>query len=363
MAKKGKRNKKNKIDINIAVVILVLLSLLLMILIYNKSGIIGEMLSPMLGGVMGVIKYIIPIGMLLIAIYITQNDKEYLVHKLIQYGIFLVCVATMLSIFQFANGNLDITKEFSKVLEDSYELGERNIGGGAIGGIIAIPLIDALGIAGAVIVTIGISVILLVFMFGIRPAEMISNMLDRLAKRKAERLKEKKESLRVNNEHQKESKKDRRLREVQEAESIAPQLESQLKINLDEQEKLKKYDHSNDELDIPFFGKGRKEKINNEKIISENVNKEKEIDSPNVIDANLFKKVEEKKEDKVKEVLQLEHTLIVEDDNYEFPPIQLLSEPEKEIIELGKKHLQKLLQDFKKLYIVLVYLQKLKMYQ
>ena len=87
LAKRGRR-KKNKIDINIAVVVLVLLSILLMILIYTKSGSVGATLSPMLGGVMGFIKYIIPIGMLLIAIYMTHNDKEYLVSKLIQYGIF-----------------------------------------------------------------------------------------------------------------------------------------------------------------------------------------------------------------------------------------------------------------------------------
>ena len=110
MAKRG-RKKKNKIDINIAVVALVLLSILLMILIYTKSGSIGETLSPMLGGIMGFIKYIIPIGTLLIAIYMTQNDKEYMTHKLIQYGIFLLCVAAMLSIFQAGKGNLSIEKD------------------------------------------------------------------------------------------------------------------------------------------------------------------------------------------------------------------------------------------------------------
>ena len=344
MAKRGRRNKKNKIDINIAVVILALLSFLLMILIYNKSGVIGEMLSPMLGGIMGVIKYIIPIGMLLIAIYITQNDKEYLVHKLMQYGIFLVCIATMLSIFQFANGNLDKNKEFSKVLEDSYELGERNIGGGAIGGLVAIPLINAIGIWGAVILTIGIAVILLVVMFGIKPAEMISDILDNMAERKAERLKEKKEELayqkKHNNEIAKETKMERKLREKQEAESLASQLESQLTINLEDENTIKKYDHSKDELDIPFFGKGGKEeKKKIEKTNNEKTNKGREVDSPNVIDANLFKQVEEKKEDKVKEVLQLEHTVTVEDDNYEFPPIQLLSEPEKKNNRIGKKAL------------------------
>ena len=99
MAKRGRRRKSNKVDMNIAVVVLILLSILLMILIYTKSGRIGAELSPMLGGVMGFIKYIIPIGLLLIAIYMTNNDREYITHKLIQYGVFLVCVATILTLF------------------------------------------------------------------------------------------------------------------------------------------------------------------------------------------------------------------------------------------------------------------------
>ena len=85
MAKKGRRRKKKTIDINVAVVILVIISVLLFVLIYTKSGYIGEHLSPMLGGIMGFIKYIIPIGTFLIAIYMTHNEKEYMYAKLIQY--------------------------------------------------------------------------------------------------------------------------------------------------------------------------------------------------------------------------------------------------------------------------------------
>ena len=84
MAKRGKKKKKT-IDINVAVVALVVISILLMILIYTKSGYIGENLSPLLGGIMGFIKYVIPIGTFLIAIYMTNNEKEYMISKLIRY--------------------------------------------------------------------------------------------------------------------------------------------------------------------------------------------------------------------------------------------------------------------------------------
>ena len=317
MARRG-RKKKNKIDMNIAVVALVLLSILLMILIYTKSGSIGEKLSPMLGGIMGFIKYIIPIGTLLIAIYMTQNDKEYMTHKLIQYGIFLLCIAAMLSIFQVGKRNLSIENEFSKIIEDAYNLGKKDIGGGAIGTIVAVPLIKALGYTGAVILTIGIAVILLIFMFGIRAAEMISDLLDELKDRKEE----KKSKHSYDDTVIEEDKKARKLREKEEAEKLASQFENQLTINLNdknEKDDKKKYNH--DDLAIPFFGK------------------KKDESSPDVIDANLFKQVEEQKEDKTKEVLQLEHAMIVEDENYEYPPIELLSKPDKKTLKGGAKAL------------------------
>ncbi|MGN1269682.1 MAG: DNA translocase FtsK, partial [Clostridia bacterium] len=119
-----------------------------------------------------------------------------------------------------------------------------------------------------------------------------------------------------------EKRKRRGLKEKEEAEQLASQLENQLTINLnDDDNKSKKYDHSNDDLSIPFFGKKKTE----------------EVSSPDVIDANLFKQVEEQKEEKTKEVLQLEHTITEEDENYEFPPIQLLSEPEKKGNKGSKK--------------------------
>lgn len=347
--KRGKKKKKsNKVDINIAVVVLVLLSILLMILIYTKSGSVGAKLSPMLGGIMGFIKYVIPIGMLLIAISMTRNDKYYMTHKLMQYGIFLVCVAAMLSIFQ---GNINVNRDFSDIMQDCYYNGERDVGGGVIGGAVAVPLIKMLGTVGAAILTIGISILLLVFMFDIKPAEIIANFLDGADERKAEREAYEEERLARrekmaksrklpqidldDDEPTKETKREKRLREKAEAEKLAAQFEDQLTINLnDEEDKIgQKYDHTNDELDIPFFGK-KKLKGGQEITIEE---PKPEPSSPDVIEANLFKQVEEQKEDKTKEILQLEHAVVVEDENYEFPPVQLLSEPEKKANRGSKK--------------------------
>ena len=336
MAKRGRRSKKNRFDINVAVVFMILISILLAILIYTKSGYIGEHLSPILGGVMGVIKYIIPIGTFLIAIYMTSEDKEYLISKLIQYGIFLLCIATILSVFEFSKGNINENADFSEVVEKGYELGETNNGGGAIGTAIAFGLISLLGEVGTVILCIGIGAILLVFMFGIKPAEMIADFIDSRREDREERKTEKEEAklakIKENVEEKKETSKERRLREKEEQKREAEQLAEQLTINLNDgseeentkNKKLKKYDHSNDNL-IPFNITGRVK------------NKKEEKSNPDEIEANLFKEEQETKEEKVKQVLQLEHTLTVEDEHYEFPPIQLLSEGDKKAIKGGKK--------------------------
>ena len=339
---KGKRGrkKKNTIDINVAVVGMILISILLAVLIYTKSGYIGEHLSPMLGGIMGGIKFIIPIGTFLIALYMTYQDKEYLLSKLVQYGIFLVCVATVLSVFQISKGNINISNDFSEVVQEGYYLGEKNIGGGALGTAIASPLISMLGEAGTIILCIGIAILLLIFIFGIRPAEIISEIMDNARENREERKAERREARIARRESaeedvkviQKETKRERRLREQEEQRKQAEELAEQITINLNDEPKeskkeMKKYNHDKDDL-IPFNIMRGKNKEQEPK---------KEEANPDVIDANLFKTEQEKKEEKVKEVLQLEHTMTVEDEHYEFPPVQLLSEGDKKGNKLGKK--------------------------
>lgn len=346
MAKRGRRAKKNKVDVNVAVVFMFLISILLAILIYTKSGYIGEHLSPILGGIMGAIKYIIPIGTFLIAIYMTTEDKDYLFSKLIQYAIFLVCIATILSVFQFGNGNISSDLEFQAAVQKGYELGELDNGGGAIGTAIASVLIDLLGEAGTAILCVGVAAILLVFMFGIKPAEMIADFIENRREEKEERRAERQEMRATrrsrvaevddreeidNRKERRETKKERRLREKEEqmrqAEELAEQLTINLNDNADEEKKskkLKKYDHKGEDL-IPFIGN------------KHNKDEEERKSNPDELEANLFKAEQETKEEKVKQVLQLEHTITVEDEHYEFPPIQLLAEGEKKGVKGGKK--------------------------
>ena len=135
----------------------------------------------MLGGIIGWIKYVIPIGMFLITIHMVSKDKEYLVSKLIQYVVLLMCITSTITIFQISKRNLNVNDDFTEIVSQAYELGEKNIGGGAIGAIVAVPLVKLLGMLGAVIVSIGVAVILTIFIFVIQPAE-IFEMIKKKAK-------------------------------------------------------------------------------------------------------------------------------------------------------------------------------------
>ena len=85
MAKRKKKKQSKKINIDAAVVILIVAGILSGVLIYFKSGSIGQLLSDFLGGIFGLVKYVIPIGILAVAINLIHDDKDYIVSKLLQY--------------------------------------------------------------------------------------------------------------------------------------------------------------------------------------------------------------------------------------------------------------------------------------
>ena len=309
MAKRGRKKKKD--NANISIITMVIFSVLLGVLIYNQSGIMGQQISSILSGVMGFIKYIVPIGTFLIAIYKLCNKKEDAYIKLFQYALLLVCVAIFMHIVylpkdveQFSNGFLDTVTR-------AYEQGKTDDKvGGVIGAIGAIPLTKLMGKVGASILVLGVELILIILIFNINPIEEIRV---RLAEREERKLAEEKERIKEErkkptvmnveeNEDKKETRREKRLREKEEQRRAALELDDQITINL------------NDD------GKSSKKKA-----------------SEGYIEENLFKKEQEQKQEKVKEVLQLEHALTVEDEHYEFPPVQLLSEGEKKSVKGGKK--------------------------
>ena len=79
---KRKKSKKRDTGKDLQVVILIVISVLLALAIYVKSGYMGETLSPMLGGLVGWIKYIIPIATFMVAIsMVSEENRENITKK------------------------------------------------------------------------------------------------------------------------------------------------------------------------------------------------------------------------------------------------------------------------------------------
>ncbi len=352
--------KKKSSSIDLAVIGTFIVGVLLTILVYAETGTLGQIISPVLGGVIGIIKYVVPLGMIGISISLARNDKDYLVSKICQYVVFLSCIAAMMSIFQVSKGNLNMDMKFSEVLERAYTLGTTNIGGGTIGTVIAYPLITMLGMFGAAVATTGIAIIMLVFTFGLKPAEFVLEILDALEERKEqrnlereslheERIAHMREQNQLNQEQRKKRKelqqeqklarKRKKLKSTDfyEIEEEEPEIDdSQITINLNRKKEKNREEEKPEPEKVEFNIFHRKSKAVQEVELEE----EPEPLNPNELESNLFVQKAEEKEEKVKEVLQLEHnTIVSEDENYETPPVEFLKQGEEKSLKGGKKAL------------------------
>ena len=271
---RGRRSKKKSNKLDLQVVVLIIASILLGVLIYTKAGYVGGTLSPVLGGIMGWIKYVVPVGTFAIAIFLAcDEEKEKFTKKIIEYAVLLLCVTTIITVIQVAQGTLDINKDFEDVVIDAYNKGAVNRGGGAVGAITGVALISLLGKAGTVVFTIGVALITSIFLFGIKPAEILRKYIENKNARKKEV-------------------------KIERAERF-----KQRQLNIEE---------------IPEVKEEKKRKYIKE--VDSNTITEEQINikiASNEPQEGLFKKEEEVKEDKSREVLVLEHALTVEDENNE----------------------------------------------
>ena len=114
-----KRQKQNKTKTNMMVAGLILLSILLAVLIYTKSGFIGNELNEILGGMLGIMQYILPIGMFALAIKIACDDKEKITTKLVLFLVMLISISVLFGVFQITSNELNPSKEicYQKVEE------------------------------------------------------------------------------------------------------------------------------------------------------------------------------------------------------------------------------------------------------
>ena len=273
--RKKAQPKKSSLDLEVAILFIV--SIVLAILIYGKPGYVGQNIIPYLENAIGWIQYIIPIAIFAAAVQVAcEEDKRVIGIKILQYLILTIAITIIVTVFNGETGTI------GKTITDS--------------------LVGLVGRVSSVIISLGVIVILSIFMYGVKPAEMVKDIV----------------------EDRKEQKKERRERIIEEERTSRPKRRSSIDIDIGEDEEV-----------LPTKISGLREKFK-EKQLTKKQLKEMERKEAETLDnqlninmpeeGELFKKAEEEKEDKTKQVLTLEHTLTVEDQNYEFPPIEFLEE-------------------------------------
>ena len=317
---RGRKKKTETRKLNITVMVLIVLSIILGVLIYTQGGYLGDKLSPALGGVLGFVKYAIPIAIFAMALYMAhQKDTKYYVHKLVMFFVILLLVECIMSCYLFSEGTLNAGDDATNLFNRAFELGTKNIGGGVVGTAVAFALIRFIGIPGTVIAALGISAILIVFIFGLHPAEYISRYLDKVdgkrEQRKKQKEKEKKamSSSKIVEEAPKNSLiksfLENKARKAEEKAKAKELQDDQITINIDDN-KLKGKDKEKG-IDVPNFKGLGKMGFASGKIVKG-------------AEDDLFKEQDKVKEESKDQVLQLEHARTEAELNYEFPPITLL---------------------------------------
>ena len=336
MGRKRKRKtstskRKKGMSLDVAVLLMILVSILLVVVIYFENGILGEVVTPVLGGTIGFIKYFVPIGFFGLAICMVKEEKTNLWSKVVQYVLFLSCISAIFTIYQVSKGTLNLDLAFDEILKAAYSLGQKSIGGGTIGTVIAYPLIELLGMYGAAVCCIGVAAIFLVFAYGLKPSEWIRGFLERMREREEYyedeeiEVRPKKAVAKKIKEQNANEKVREKVQSVPAEENIIE--ENQITINMG-----KPIEEESKKSKISGFFKNRGEE-------REEKSEPKKQNNPEVIEANLFKQQEEVKESKTKEVLQLEHAMTMEDEDYEYPPVEILSLGNKKNMKGGAKAL------------------------
>ena len=336
--KKKKAVKSTKKSFNISpemmIIIMIIVGIMSGVLIYTGAGQVGAILSPVLGGLVGIIKYVIPIGIIVMALSLIKEDSEYVSTKVIQFLVFIVCVSVVMHVNQFSKLNMSGNATFEEVVNEAYKLGTMNKGGGAIGAIVATPLMNLLGSLGTTILTIAIAIVTCMYIVGVNPVELLVEFVDGREDRREEKRARREEQRQAFNERREERKKNRTSThpEVAKEKDNAP-MKDQVDLIQDEIVINHFNDHNNEEKKhkLGLFGKKDEE--------PEKIKKEQKQNNPDELE-NIFKEVQEEKEEKTKAVLQLDHyTHTVDDENYEAPPVELLKQGSNKTTKGSKKAL------------------------
>ena len=114
--------KKSVSKVDITLMVLILFTLVISIVIYGKGGDLHRILDPVISGIFGPIKYIIPVGSFLLCVSIFKEDKKKHFNSILKYSIIIILIASLFSMYHIGKGDIPTNGKFENILDIGYRL-------------------------------------------------------------------------------------------------------------------------------------------------------------------------------------------------------------------------------------------------
>lgn len=310
MTKKKRKNKK-EVNVDFTSIMMIIVGIILAIIIYSRDlGVLGSIIKyNIFGGLFGKVTLAIPIALIVLGVYVIFRDYSKLKLKSFQVIILAISVA---GIFTLVDRNLIIPAGTVGPLEyigAFYKAGSMTemIGGGVLGGVVAIPLYLWLNGAAAYAILISFVVFSTMIITGITISAIvvavqelfyemfIATKEEYVSNAKAARNNARRKPVVRNSE---------KFKQIAEQTEVINGAE-QLGFDLDEDEE------------------------DDEELTPEEIEEKEESREKLKKFMGRQKKNQEDDEDDEAEELELDHTTVEEYEEYEFPPIDLLAPSKK----------------------------------
>ncbi|MEG0872723.1 MAG: DNA translocase FtsK 4TM domain-containing protein [Clostridia bacterium] len=307
--------------------ILVVLGLMLTVFLgFENIGIVAEIIKSLLKGLLGNTVFLFPVVLIITGVYSIVADEKVKIGSEIKKGS-IVMIFAAIFMYSLVEKNFNVFENIVKFSVDSYNAGVigANIGG-VVGAIFASLFVKFIGVLATQILMGAITFIALLYSFNVSFKQFFKVIGDIFAgifngfSRVSETLFRNDE---IDDDAKSTIKDDKKDTKISRKQRLAEEKKEKLA-----QQKMKESGSSNVDENL---------RVDNDEQIEFDFNKLGVPPSETQLAAKqqrdeFFKKQKEQKEDKdIKEVLTLDHTRHVEQDNYIFPPIKLLK-----IIEGGE---------------------------
>ena len=114
--------KKSVSKVDITLMVLILFTLIISIVIYGKGGDLHRILDPVISGIFGPIKYIIPVGSFLLCVSIFKEDKKKHFNSILKYSVIIILIASLFSMYHIGKGDIPTNGKFENILDIGYRL-------------------------------------------------------------------------------------------------------------------------------------------------------------------------------------------------------------------------------------------------